>query len=216
MEVELISYPNREALVCEKAAAICTGTKNSSKALKAAMASGHTSVLEHANYTFKITNVSRILLAQLTRHRIASYSVKSQRYINHGDAKYYIPETILKDDKARTITLNTLAQASEAYRELVDMGIPKEDARYLLPQGIMTDLILTMNARELHHFFSLRCCNRAQTEIRKLADGMLALVREVSPEIFANAGPRCVTENKCYETRPCGHPRTDLLTQEGS
>ena len=214
MEVSLIQYPALNSNVSARAAAVSTGTKNTDKALQSAMKSGHTSVLEHENYTFEIKGVSRVLLAQLTRHRIASFTVKSQRYVDHSDVAIHMPASIAQDDKARDIYLRTAGAANKAYRDLLEMGIPKEDARYILPQGITTDLIMTMNARELHHFFSLRCCNRAQAEIRELADGMLSLCRQVSPEIFRNAGPTCITEGACHEARSCGHPRTDLVTEE--
>ena len=215
MTVELISYPNVSADICGKAAAICTGAEDTKKALRTSMKSGHLSVLEHACFTFRITGVSRVLLAQLTRHRIASFSVKSQRYVDHSKAHYYIPGLILKDEKAREIALNAMAQAADAYSELLKLGISKEDARYVLPQGVTTDLVLTMNARELHHFFSLRCCNRAQAEIRQLADLMLQSVREVAPEIFRVAGPSCVIEGICHEAKSCGKPRAELIMTEG-
>ena len=92
------------------------------------------------------------------------------------------------------------------YQQMVDAGIPCEDARYITPQAVPTELIMTMNARELLHFFSLRTCNRAQREIRILADEMLSMCRKLAPEIFRNAGPGCVT-GTCPEKKPCGHPR---------
>jgi thymidylate synthase (FAD) len=94
----------------------------------------------------------------------------------------------------------------ELYQKMVDAGVPCEDARYVTPQAITTNLVMTMNARELLHFFSLRTCNRAQWEIRKLADEMLKICKKVAPIIFDNAGPGCVI-GKCPEKKPCGYPR---------
>lgn len=164
--------------------------------------SNHTSVLEHVNFTFSIEDISRVLLAQLTRHRIASFSVKSQRYVNHINTSYYIPDTIANNEELKQKYDSYVNSAKELYKEFKIQGIPIEDARYLLPNSTSTSLVMTMNARELLHFFNLRCCKRAQKEIRDLANIMLSLVKIEAPIIFKNAGSPCVS-NKCTEDKPC-------------
>ena len=177
-----------------------------------ALASGHTSVVEHAVYTFEVKGVSRALTHQLVRHRMASYAQQSQRYVDMSEAAYIIPESI---DKCLTPAtpdgcplnieyVNAIRKCEEVYRKLVGAGINPEDARYVLPNACTTNIIVTMNARELLHFFSLRCCERAQWEIRQLATKMLAICKEVSPTIFGNAGASCVQLGYCPEQRSCG------------
>ena len=207
MDVKLISKPDMNAVsLCGHAAAMCTQTDKPAQALRAAMRSGHDSVLEHASFTFEIHGVSRVLLAQLTRHRIASFTVLSQRYVDQSSREYVTPATIQNNDDLRDVYAETISSLDKIYEQFIRRGVPKEDARYLLPQAITTDLIMTMNARELGHFFSLRCCNRAQDEIRLLADEMLKILVKEFPELFKNAGPGCV-RGACPEARPCGHPR---------
>lgn len=161
--------------------------------VKRLMSLGHLSPIEHASYTFGIEGVSRALLAQITRHRIASFSVQSQRYVKQGKGglNYIIPPKVkeLGEEERFIEQMNTL---SEWYSEWIDKGLAAEDARFILPNAAETRMILTMNARELLHFFSLRCCNRAQWEIRKLAWAMLALVRQTTPVLFDNAGASCI------------------------
>jgi len=195
--------------VCGKAAAICTDSKKFDSALKFAIESGHTSVLEHSIFTFEIEGISRVTLAQLTRHRLASFSVQSQRYVNQGDVQVIIPKEVAKSEFGEEVDL-LVKSCQRLYEMLINSGVKEEDARYILPQGISTKLILSMNARELLHFFSLRTCNRAQWEIRGLADAMLYLCKENCPAIFAKAGPGCV-RGHCPEKKPCGQPRTDLM-----
>ena len=215
MEVRLINFPSMGGEeIAGMAAAQCTNSANPMKALMHSMKSGHDSVLEHATYSFLITGVSRVLLAQLTRHRIASYSVKSQRYVDMSREGYVTPDSIAQNDALKEKYLELQMEARRLYQNMLNSGIPKEDARYILPEATSTDLILTMNARELKHFFGLRCCNRAQWEIRELADKMLELCRLAAPELFRVAGPSCVTDGVCYETRSCGHPRKELIMDE--
>lgn len=192
--------------VCELAASTCTASKDPEKALAHSVASGHTSVLEHMNFTFDVTGISRAALAQVTRHRLASFSVKSQRYVRIGTDDLVIPESLKEHPEFADRVKQLMQDTMDLYQEMVDAGVPKEDARYITPQAVTTDLIMTMNARELLHFFELRCCNRAQWEIRELADEMLRLCRAEAPEIFKHAGPGCVT-GRCPEMKPCGHPR---------
>jgi len=178
---------------------------------------GHLSPLEHASFTFAVEGVSRALLAQITRHRIASFSVQSQRYVSEHSQKnqdgvfdYIVPPRIaalgdeylrIYEEQMKTIQgwydfwLAKLAESGEA---------APEDARFVLPNAAETKMMLTMNARELLHFFSLRCCNRAQWEIRELATRMLVQVKEVAPNIFRNSGPGCLS-GPCPEGKfTCG------------
>lgn len=206
MKVKLISYPVIDAAkLCGMAAAECYDAKNYDSALKHSTESGHTSVLEHATFTFEIEGISRACLAQLTRHRIASFSVQSQRYVKLDNPELVIPQTIL-NSPIRSEVEYAMQYMMELYGRLLGCGVPAEDARYVTPQAVPTKLMMTMNARELLHFFRLRTCNRAQWEIRQMADEMLRMCREVSPEIFGKAGPGCVT-GLCTEKRPCGSPR---------
>jgi thymidylate synthase (FAD) len=152
----------------------------------------HQSPLEHVSFTFGIEGVSRAMLAQITRHRIASFSVQSQRYVEMGHFGYVVPQTIAENDEALDEYQHLMYLVRIVYNKLIEFGIPAEDARFVLPNACETRMIVTMNARELLHFFSLRCCKRAQWEIRAVADEMLRLCKEVAPEIFAKAGPGCV------------------------
>jgi thymidylate synthase (FAD) len=138
------------------------------------------------------------MLAQITRHRIASFSVQSQRYVEMGRFGYVIPQTIAENDEALDEYQHLMCLVRIVYNKLIELGIPAEDARFVLPNACETRMIVTMNARELLHFFSLRCCKRAQWEIRAVADEMLRLCKEVAPEIFAKAGPGCV-RGRCPE-----------------
>lgn len=206
MKVEILqSTPYAESLA-GTAAATCTRSHEPYAALKHAIRSGHDSVLEHVAFTFRIEGVSRALLAQLTRHRIASFSVESQRYCDMGEMPVVVPESIAGNADMMRDWENLMKHIKAFYRNAVEQGAPKEDARYATPQAAQTNLVLTMNARELRHFFSLRCCNRAQWEIRELADRMLSLCREEAPTLFADAGPGCV-RGECKEVKPCGKPR---------
>ena len=205
MKVELIRNTSFPEDLCGQAAAVCTDSQNYESALMHAVESGHTSVLEHAVFTFRVEGISRACLAQLTRHRLASFDVQSQRYVKLDDPELVIPDTILKSKYANE-AISTMRYCMDLYRRLLAAGVPAEDARYVTPQAVPTKLIMTMNARELIHFFNLRTCNRAQWEIREMADRMLKICRKVSPRIFGNVGPGCIT-GRCPEKRPCGHAR---------
>ncbi len=205
MRVELISHTDDPAELCGRAAAVCTNTYRYRSALQHAVGSGHTSVLEHAVFTFRVEGLSRAALAQLTRHRLASFDVQSQRYVKLENPELVVPETIRRSKFAAEVE-STMRYVMNLYQRMTEDGIPCEDARYITPQAVPTTLIMTMNARELLHFFSLRTCNRAQWEIRDLADRMLRICRKVCPDIFMQAGPGCV-RGYCPEKRPCGHPR---------
>lgn len=208
MTVELLGYTPDASYICSQAAAVCVGSEPSLKGLRKAISSGHESIIEHASFTFRAERVSRVFLAQLTRHRLASYSVESERYVDSSDKAFILPRSLtgLESSLAYEVA-DHLADARELYEALVAQGVPREDARYILPQAVETSIIFTMNARELRHFFSLRCCNRAQREIRDVADEMYRLVNEAVPELFEDCGPGCMTTG-CREARPCGHLRT--------
>lgn len=206
MKVELIAYTPSASGVCCDAVAVCTASENGYRSLQHSLASGHESVLEHAVFTFRVEGISRVTLAQLTRHRLASFSVQSQRYVKLENPELMIPDSIRNSTFAAEAE-STMHYVMNLYQRMVEAGIPAEDARYVTPQATTTNLIMTMNARELRHFFSLRCCNRAQWEIRKLADEMLKICKREAPILFDSAGPGCVTAN-CSESRPCGHPRS--------
>ena len=180
MKVTLISSTFMPAYLCGQAAAVCTDSKNYYNALIHAIESGHTSVLEHAVFTFQIEGISRAALAQLTRHRIASFDVQSQRYVKiNPENSLVIPESFQNlDDGLKCAALSCMELCMKVYNDLIDEGVPVEDARYVTPQAVPTKLIMTMNARELLHFFSLRTCNRAQWEIRELVIQMRNLVDE--------------------------------------
>lgn len=190
---------------------------------------GHESPIEHASFTFAIEGVSRSLLAQITRHRLASFSVQSQRYVKLTDFEYITPPEIAADPEALALYQKTMTDCVDAYRRLTELlevrhkadflaqGFDEkeaakraekkaiEDARFVLPNASETKMVMTMNARELLHFFRLRCCSRAQWEIRELARAMVAEVYPVSPALFAKAGPACVC-GSCPEGKmSCGH-----------
>ena len=189
---------------------------------------GHESPIEHAVFTFGIEGVSRSLLAQITRHRIASYSVQSQRYVREASFEYVVPPEIekipeakaeflraMEEDQAHYESLTATLKAAHKERLLAE-GKPEktadrlaekqaiEDARFVLPNACAIKMICTFNARSLLNFFSHRCCNRAQWEIREVAEQMLALVKEQAPHLFAYAGPPCL-RGACPEGKmSCG------------
>lgn len=169
---------------------------------------GHTSPFEHISFTFGAEGISRACSHQLVRHRLASYSQQSQRYVGSGsnngeeDFNYIIPPSVRQAGKAEWFSAR-MAECQRWYDELLDSLNERdekafEDVRFLLPNAAETKIIFTMNARELLHFFKVRCCNRSQWEIRELATEMLRLVKPLAPTIFENAGPPCVSD-KCHE-----------------
>ncbi len=189
---------------------------------------GHESPIEHASFTFGIEGVSRSLLAQITRHRMASFSVKSQRYVREGAFEYITPPEIAESPEAKKIYDELMQYDQECYDRLAAVLKEKhiktfmaegkdektatrlaekkaiEDARFVLPNSCSTQMVMTMNARSLHNFFRHRCCNRAQWEIQDIANQMLKLVLEVAPNLFKNAGPPCVN-GACPEGKmTCG------------
>ena len=177
------------------------------KVLRTIMTSGHFSALEHATHTFAIDGVSRALTHQLVRHRLASYNQQSQRYVSYAEEPCFIePPSVVDDPAVLSAYREATAAAFAAYRSLVDAGVPAEDARYLLPNAMETKIVVTMNIRELLHFFELRCCKRAQWEIRDLAVAMLGLAEPTAPYIFMDAGASC-RRGRCREgAMTCGEP----------
>lgn len=207
MHVELITHtPNPEEVVTQ-AARLCytsksfsdISTDNSEDFINKLMNMGHESPFEHVSFTFGIEGISRACSHQLVRHRIASYSQKSQRYVDESGFCTILPDSIENNSEALVVYTDIIYHLGYAYERLIQLGIPKEDARFVLPNACETKIIVTMNARSLFNFFKHRCCNRAQWEIRTVANEMLRLCRQVAPEIFKNAGPSCVTEGKCHE-----------------
>ncbi|MBR3017136.1 MAG: FAD-dependent thymidylate synthase [Clostridia bacterium] len=220
LQVELLAHTPDPEKTCALAARTCYSAmeygelkelvqeKDQAAFLRRIVASGHLSVLEHASFTFGVSGVSRALLAQITRHRIASFSVQSQRYVSlEKGFGYIIPPRIkeLGDEAVREFE-SQMAQMQAWYQGWQEkLGEnANEDARFVLPNACETHITLTMNARELLHFFSLRCCNRAQWEIRALATEMLRQCKRVAPVIFEAAGPGCVS-GACPEgAKTCG------------
>lgn len=209
VSIKLIRYtPNPEEAVA-LAAKLCYSdadieeiaqgleSQNVAGFIRRLISMNHLSPVEHASFTFAIEGVSRALLAQITRHRIASFSVKSQRYVKpEGEFDYIIPPAVeaLGPEYIELYErqMQTIHGFYEGWSQLLGKGEKgNEDARFLLPNAAETKMIMTMNARELIHFFSLRCCNRAQWEIREVAWEMLRLVMEIAPALFERSGPSC-------------------------
>lgn len=217
MEVRLLEYTPHPETTVAMAARLCYSSSDvsqladgmtreeASRLIRMLYQMGHLSPFEHVSFTFGISGVSRAMSHQLVRHRIASYSQKSQRYVAERGFQYVVPPSIRGNEAACQLFTAQMAAIEQTYSRLVDMGIPREDARYVLPNACQTQLVATFNARSLLNFFRLRCCTRAQWEIRVLANKMLRLVREVAPAIFENAGPSCVSEGVCHEGKmSCG------------
>ena len=240
MKVQLIAHtPNPEKVVAA-AAKLCYSnaqidtlldglTEEKSKEFVTMLSSlGHESPTEHVSFTFAIEGVSRSLLAQITRHRIASYSVQSQRYVNLKQFEFVTPPEVAADEETLAKFNESMDAACENYIKTTEIlkaahkarmiaeGVDEkaankaaekqaiEDARFILPNACTTKMIVTMNARSLNNFFAHRCCMRAQWEIRSLATSMLALCREAAPVLFDDAGPSCLT-GPCPEgAKSCG------------
>lgn len=240
MKVTLLNHsPNPEKIIAA-AARLCYTSKDIDELLEGLTeekvntfidkltALGHESPLEHITFTFGVEGISRACSHQLVRHRMASYSQKSQRYVKEKDFDYVIPESIQDfstdwkldvdfDDGIKGYCESHLdyeglmSIISSWYEQALRAGIPEEDARYVLPNACTTSIIVTMNIRSLFNFFKLRVCNRAQWEIRELAREMLKLCKEISPKLFSNAGPGCV-RGACTEgSMSCGEPIKDLI-----
>ena len=220
LKVKLLEYTRNPEKVIASAAKLCYSAvgideiesnleeENTAKFINMLVSMGHESPVEHVSFTFAIEGVSRTLTHQLVRHRIASYSQQSQRYVRLNQFEYIIPPEIEIDEKAKEIFINSMLNCQKSYNELAEIlkkryilnGMGNgdsekkaiEDARYVFPNACETKIIVTMNARSLMNFFKHRCCNRAQWEIRGLADEMLRQVRDVAPILFKYSGPSCV------------------------
>jgi len=240
MKVQLIAHTPEPEKVVAAAAKLCYSnaqidtlldglTPEKSRDFVEMLASlGHESPTEHASFTFAIEGVSRSLLAQITRHRMASFSVQSQRYVNLKNPEFVIPHEVENDPVALEQFNESMAMAADNYHKVTEVlkaahrekylaqGLDEkeanrkaekqaiEDARFILPNACTTKMIMTMNARSLNNFFRHRCCTRAQWEIRELADEMLKLVCEVAPSLFVRSGPPCVS-GPCPEGKmSCG------------
>lgn len=240
MKVTLLQYTGEPEKIVAAAAKLCYSDSDvnhildglteekTDNFLNMLMNLGHESPIEHVSFTFGIEGVSRSLLAQITRHRIASYSVKSQRYVKEGMFEYIVPPEIEQNSEAKKVFLEAMEQDQRSYDRLVEILFQKqyeslleqgldekqaktkaekaaiEDARFVLPNACETKMVVTMNARSLMNFFRHRCCSRAQWEIRALANEMLRLVKETAPTLFKAAGPSCVC-GSCPEGKmSCG------------
>ena len=184
--------------------------KDQSAFIEKLMGMGHESVLEHVTFSFGVEGVSRVLLAQLTRHRIASFSVQSQRYVSYENGFGFImPDSIaaLGEEAVQEYQkqMDTIESWYVEWQKKLGKGEKSnEDARFVLPNACETRLVVTMNVRELRHFFSLRMCNRAQWEIRRMAEEMFKICLDIAPALFMDAGPACI-RGKCPEgEKTCG------------
>ena len=180
--------------------------ENKRNAIERIISSGHQSPLEHGSFTFYIENVSRALLAQITRHRIASFSVRSQRYCDMSKDSldnYYHPKTS-PDNVINELDV-AYNEELDHYKKLIELGCKKEIARMVLPNGAPTNLVMTMNCREIYHFCGLRCCNRAQAEIRAVANEIMKICYHEAPIVFSKLGPHCTQLGYCPEGKmSCG------------
>ncbi|MDE5562300.1 MAG: FAD-dependent thymidylate synthase [Clostridiales bacterium] len=220
-KVKLIRYTSDPEATVALAARLCYSdkelddltenimAKDNSKFIARLMDMGHLSPVEHASFTFSIEGVSRAFLAQITRHRIASFSVRSQRYVSESAFNYIIPPAIEAMGAAAVARYEgQMATMMNWYRDwqsaLGHGESSNEDARFVLPNACETKMIVTMNARELMHFFELRCCNRAQWEIRAVAWMMLEEAIKVAPNLFSHCGPGCVNGGCPEGAKSCG------------
>lgn len=241
MKVNLISHTPEPEKLAATAAKLCYSSSDISslreglteektrKFIDMLVSVGHESVMEHVSFTFGIEGISRACSHQLVRHRIASYSQKSQRYVNENGFEFVTPPEIEALPEAKSEFDRVMNELTESYAKIADLLTEKhknkfmsdgldektalskarklanEDARFILPNACETKIVVTMNVRSLFNFFRHRCCRRAQWEIRAVADEMLKLCMEVAPNIFRYAGPSCVADGKCPEGKmSCG------------
>lgn len=252
MKVMLISYTPEPEKVIATAAKLCYSSSDISS-LKDGLTDektetfinmlasiGHESPMEHVSFTFGIEGVSRACTHQLVRHRIASYSQKSQRYVNEDGFEFITPPEIAAVPEAKAEFEKQMDNLLESYhkiaeiltekhtRTFIEQGMDEkqavqkakkkayEDARFVLPNACETKIVVTMNVRSLFNFFKHRCCNRAQWEIKAVADEMLHLCSQVAPHIFKNAGPSCVMTGRCPEGKmSCGKMKDVIKQYEG-
>lgn len=240
LKVKLVSHTHEPEKLVAAAAKLCysqlgadeimddLSEENTEKFLKMLMDFGHQSPIEHCSFSFAVEGVSRTLTHQLVRHRIASYSQRSQRYVTEGQFQYIVPPAINENEEARKLYVEAMESDQKTYdeianilklqyiKEYLEKGMSEkqaksaaekraiEDARYVLPNACETKIMITMNARSLIHFFNVRCCERAQWEIREMAVLMLNEAKAVAPSIFKKAGPSCIA-GPCPEGKmTCG------------
>jgi len=187
MEVKLISYvPSKPIIEALEAGGLSISPEE---------------LLKHLSFTFAISGLSRACTHQLVRHRLASYSQQSQRYVRVERLadEAVEPPSIACRPEADVFFRGFIRASEYIYNKLIGLGVPEEDARFVLPNAAPSNIIVTMTGSALYHFFGLRCCNRAQHEIRELADRMLVLCRRVEPELFRKAGPYCFQKGYCEE-----------------
>lgn len=226
MQVKLVRYTPEPERTVAMSARLCyspigaaqleekISDEQAAKLVRKLVSMGHFSTLEHVTFTFAIEGVSRVLTHQLVRHRIASYSQQSQRYVKEHNFETILPGTIAKNPEAKDKFNKLMVEIQDLYNEFTEMGIPAEDARYILPNAAETKIVCTFNARSLLNFFSLRCCTRAQWEIRMLANKMLEECKKVAPVIFENAGPTCISQGVCHEGEmSCGRLQAILAAR---
>ena len=213
MKVELLSYTKNIEEIIFSAISQCYSSDSAfnslkkiteekkDKLIKKIISSGHHSTVEHGSFTFSIEGVSRVLTHELVRHRIASFSQQSQRYVKFKNGKfdYVIPPEVSKNSKLKKEFQKKILELGDFYQKLLDNNIKAEDARFILPNATETKIVVTMNCRSLLNFFKLRMCLRAQWEIRELAQKMCKTCKEKAPNIFKNAGPPCISEKICNE-----------------
>ena len=224
MKVELISYTPNPVEAIERAASTCYDSMpTGGKIMRHCYRSGHHSVLEFADFSFKITGVSRALTHQLVRHRMASYAQRSQRYCTEDGFEFVTPRSIVKDEEALARYNETMETIEMAYEELLARGVPAEDARMLLPNACCTQICVKMNLRALIHFCNERLCTCAQWEIREMARGMVKAVVAVEPALAEFLVPKCeahAPHSFCTESksRTCGrHPLIgDVVNHESN
>lgn len=216
LSVSIISHTDRPLVTIYKAARQCYSVgsvANLEQASREEMAalvqkcirSGHTSVLEHASFTFAISGVSRALSHQLVRHRMASYSQQSQRYVKAEEWEFVCPPSLRDEQSDERFYFSAgLAAAWAAYKIMIASGVPAEDARFVLPNATATNIVMTMNCRALLHFFEERSCNKAQWEIHRMAMEMMSCMVDELPEVFNFAGPKCRRLGYCPEEKGCG------------
>ncbi len=225
MHVELIQYTPDPERVVAAAARLCYSAdpvpelwerlddEKVSQFVSKLKDMGHLSVFEHVSFQFSIDGISRATSHQLVRHRIASYSQRSQRYVKEAQFEYVVPPSIANHPEAKELFIETMNRLQKDY-ETLSQWVKAEDARYVLPNACTTSLMATFNARSLLNFFEHRTCLRAQWEIRQVALAMLEKVREVAPNVFASAGPTCETQGVCHEgSYSCG--RIKSLQKKG-
>ncbi len=196
MKVELIAITQylrdsggAERLI-EHAGRVCyrsRGKGDPAAFLRARLKEGHESIIEHASATFEISGISRACSHQLVRHRLASYSQESQRYVDMSEPVLVVPDAIEEDEESRATWAEFQAYVKDTYRKLRARGVRKEDARFVLPNAVETRIIVTMNFRELRHFFRLRISPEAQWEIRRMAIEMLKQLVPYAPTVFGDA-----------------------------